>query len=314
MKANQVNAAHELLLQDFALSRKAKGFKRGIGDDAAILCREYLHYLEAQGCDNVLLADCKLFGLFLLQLNKRKKHKGNGTLSKVHFNHIRYAVTSFYHHLYDAGLIMHLPTSGKLFNVVRTDDKQILTVHEIDVLFATAEHPVEKALLALAYGCGLRRSELARMSMYDYRSSSSLVIVRAGKFSRSRSVPVAERIRTILDNYLLNYRSKINTSMSNAMLIYEDGTAYSGGELYELLKKLSKKAFTSRSVQRKVNLHVMRNSVAVHMINRGADIHFVKRFLGHSLIDTTMLYAKRRRNRTSIKRKLLLLQYRNYGT
>lgn len=313
MKSLSVNSFHEELLQGFSLSRKAKGFNRGMGDDAPILCREYLNFLEGRGQDNVLNSPASDYRLFLQVLYKRSKAKGNGLLSKTHFNHIRYAVGSFYDHLYDAGLIETLPGPRKLFAAVRIEAKPVLSVREIECMFKHAVNSLENMLLALTYGCGLRRAELVRLNLFDYKPQQSLLIVRCGKSSKSRSIPVAARMKNIINEYLNNYRLNKCANGSNAMLVNNLGTPLNGGNLYKIIKRIAKRSFGANAKYKSVNLHIMRNSVAVHMLNRGAEMQFVKRFLGHTLLDTTMLYAKRRRTRVSIQRKLYVMQYLNYG-
>jgi site-specific recombinase XerD len=44
----------------------------------------------------------------------------------------------------------------------------------------------------------------------------------------------------------------------------------------------------------------MRRSIATHLMDNGADINFVKDFLGHVLLDTTHIYSKRRKQRANL--------------
>ena len=64
----------------------------------------------------------------------------------------------------------------------------------------------------------------------------------------------------------------------------------------ELIGKIAKRVPGLQD--KNVTLHTMRRSIATHLIERGASIHFVKDFLGHTDIDTAQLYAMRRKRKT----------------
>ena len=68
-----------------------------------------------------------------------------------------------------------------------------------------------------------------------------------------------------------------------------------GEALNDRIKKLVQKTQDPRIIAKKVSLHTMRHSIATHLMDNGADISFVQEFLGHALIDTSHLYAKRRK-------------------
>ena len=52
---------------------------------------------------------------------------------------------------------------------------------------------------------------------------------------------------------------------------------------------------------KKPTLHLLRHSIATHMINRGADVNYVRRFLGHTSLNTTVgIYAKRRKQKAKL--------------
>lgn len=300
MLISKVNAHHEELLTEFARVRIARGFNRGKGDSAPILCREYLQFLECNGCDLVSNSHVFHYRKFCDYLKGRRKLRGKGFLSQAHQQHIRYAVHSFYEFMMDAGHLDSSPVTGSLFQHPEKKDKPVLNRKQIQLLFAEAKDWPEKVILALAYGCGLRRSEIERLQIPDYSPSSSMLTVREGKFYKSRVVPVSNKINGILSEYFNEHRLKSDVKHS-AFLIDSYGDHITGDECYTIIRSLAKR---SEKFSGSIGLHVLRNSIAVHMLDKGADFEFVKRFLGHALIDTTMLYTTRRRKRISLNRRI----------
>lgn len=53
-------------------------------------------------------------------------------------------------------------------------------------------------------------------------------------------------------------------------------------------------------MSKNITLHCLRHSIAVHLINNGASISFVQTYLGHSSIDTTNLYAIKRKRKSAV--------------
>gem|GEM_PF-3983333 len=98
----KVNAFHERLLKEFSHTRVARGFNRGNGDTTPIMCREYLQFLEQNGCEFVTSSHVFQYRKFCEHLKTRKKFRGKGTISLVQQQHIRYSVHSFYEFLLES--------------------------------------------------------------------------------------------------------------------------------------------------------------------------------------------------------------------
>lgn len=309
MKHLRVCERNSELLLEFANSRITRGFNRGLGDGAAVLCQEYVHFLEQNKCDNVLLSTTKEYWMFFDYLKARVKFHGVGFLRKSTIQHFRYAIHSFYSFLFDAGYLSSMPITRQLFFHTKAIRKRVLSEKQIKFLFKSCNSPIERAVLALAYGCGMRRSEMSRLLICDYKPLESVVIVRAGKFFKSRIIPVAKSMNSHLRDYIetlcMNPLPHVNGKSSFLCI---DNIPLNGQDIYLILQKIVARTAKGCIRKIKVTLHELRNSVAVHMLNRGADFDFVRRFLGHSLIDTTMLYAKRRRARISIRRRIQRFQ------
>jgi site-specific recombinase XerD len=71
-----------------------------------------------------------------------------------------------------------------------------------------------------------------------------------------------------------------------------------------MLKKLIAQTNNVDLMKKRISLHSLRHSIAVHLIENGASIEFVKGFLGHTDIDTTQLYARRRKRKTLLMKMI----------
>ena len=87
-----------------------------------------------------------------------------------------------------------------------------------------------------------------------------------------------------------------------AFFLGNKGTRMKGEYLGEMLHEIINRTNNRKLISKEITLHCLRHSIAVHLIDQGAGIEFVRDFLGHSQIDTAHIYARRRKSK---KNKLL---------
>ncbi|MGI9667031.1 MAG: tyrosine recombinase XerC [Acidimicrobiia bacterium] len=143
----------------------------------------------------------------------------------------------------------------------------------------TPEGLRDRAIIETLYGCGLRVSELASLTVDDVRRTRFLVV--KGKGSKERSVPVPRKAEAALDAYVTNARPLLaHPSAGNALFV-----GVRGGPL------------GTRGIRRVVQLrvgsfpHAMRHSFATHLLENGADLRSVQDLLGHAELATTQIYT-----------------------
>ena len=110
-----------------------------------------------------------------------------------------------------------------------------------------------------------------------------------------------------LNNYINNERENYLDSQNrfeNAFILNNQGKRMLGSYANNLLKKIIVRTNNTDLLKKKISLHSLRHSIAVHLIENGASIEFVKDFLGHSDIDTTQLYARRRKRKTLLTKMI----------
>jgi site-specific recombinase XerD len=170
--------------------------------------------------------------------------------------------------------------------------RKVLTKQQIEKLYgATNDDPYglrDRAMLAVYYGCGLRKSEGARLKIQDIRLESNLVYVQRGKHYRSRFVPLAQGVRKDLVNYLTIGRPMlIRGALHEGLFVSRTGKWMSKSGLYEALQRLCRNAEIAP-----VGLHCLRHSIATHLLQNGVPLKQIARFLGHRSIESTQLYTQ----------------------
>ncbi len=149
----------------------------------------------------------------------------------------------------------------------------------------------DRAMLVLYYSCGLRRNEGINVLTTDIDLNKRILFVREGKFGKQRYVPFTEKSKKYLDEYLIKGRrqfiSKSSTKRRKTLFISYRGEKLESQSLLNRLKFLGEKA----KIKRNIGLHLLRHSIATHLLNNGMSIYDIATFLGHNSIETTQIYT-----------------------
>ena len=172
---------------------------------------------------------------------------------------------------------------------------------EVLRLLAAAESPRDRVFLAVAYGCGLRLSELTHLQVGDIDSGRMVIHVRHGKGAKDRLVPLSRRLLEELRGYwrLCRPRTWLFPGRRREQPI-------SGGTLQRRFARLVARVGLSK----RCSLHTLRHSYATHLLEAGVDVLTLKTLLGHRSLETTTRYlhvSTRRLRQTPSLLDLLVL-------
>jgi integrase/recombinase XerD len=150
----------------------------------------------------------------------------------------------------------------------------------------------DRAILETLYGGGLRISELVGLDLDDVDLDEGTLLVRAGKGSKARRVPVGRSALAAVGDYVTRARPELarkatRTAAGGALFLNARGGRLSRQGCWKVLKGLAGAA----NLQEKVSPHTLRHSFATHMLDAGADIRVVQELLGHASISTTQVYT-----------------------
>ena len=146
----------------------------------------------------------------------------------------------------------------------------------------------DRAILETFYATGIRRSELARLSIDDFDRSRGLLNV-LGKGRKDRVVPLGEHACFWIVTYLEKTRPLLDMGATGRVLFLSAygqrmNSDYIGGWVRRLL--------TQHGIVRYGSCHLFRHSCATHMLENGADIRYIQQLLGHARLDTTQIYTE----------------------
>lgn len=223
---------------------------------------------------------------FYQYLQERPNRTRAGGLSESYIHHHIYALRLFFAWQEEKGAIVENPISTLTFKTPSSPPREILTLAEVKRLYEVTENYKEKAVLGMFYGCGLRRAEGERLDLKDIHFRLDILYVRAGKGSRRRAVPLSEKVRYDLENYVLKERRTKGDQaafMPNTLGNRTRGSSYNG-----LLKELLGRA----DITKAISLHCLRHSIATHLLEAGMGVEYVRDFLGHKHLESTQLYTR----------------------
>ncbi len=170
---------------------------------------------------------------------------------------------------------------------------KLLTEGEIDRLFKACDDDDDfylglrdRAILETLYGCGLRASELCNLSTKDIRSDPGSLMV-LGKGDKERMVPLVGSARRWIDLYLSRGRPLVDKGYSEKIFLSVRGRGLCRETLWRIVRSRGKFAGIPLS---RLHPHVIRHTVASHLLRRGMDLRTLQEFLGHDSIDTTEKY------------------------
>ncbi|MBI1836424.1 MAG: tyrosine-type recombinase/integrase [Flavobacteriia bacterium] len=171
-----------------------------------------------------------------------------------------------------------------------------LTQDEINALYEVALTGWERVILSLAYGCGLRVSEVVKCNTEDIRLRDKLLIVRKGKGNKRRTVPLSSGVVKDLEHYFFYDRVELSKGADykqgeKAFLLHSRGGRMHPDTCNKYLKRMIFRTENSVLIEKNISMHHLRHSIATHLLEKGMPVEQVRNFLGHKHLQTTQLYT-----------------------
>lgn len=253
--------------------------------------REYLHWLEKQNIKQLESLDS-----YIEYIKSRPNDRKSGGLSVAHINKQIGALKAFSKYL-------KLTNQGQLrtnFRSLKSEgDNQptVLTKEQISLLYQATDNKLiglrDRAMLAVYYGCGLRKSEGLSLEVADIHFEARLIHIRKTKNRRERKVPLALNCLQDIESYIHESRGKLLSAKSRnqQLFISERGKPISGNGLIASLNRLKGQTGNPELMDKSFGLHALRHSIATHLMEAGMKLEYIARFLGHQTLDSTQIYT-----------------------
>lgn len=160
---------------------------------------------------------------------------------------------------------------------------EIMTEQQVAQLFRADLNLKERCVVGLLYGCGLRISEVCNLQIQDIDSVNQRIKVVQGKGGKDRFTLLPQTLLEQLRAYYLSLgRPKTYLFVS----IQTQRALHVRSMQLVVNRSMQKAGFESG----RFTAHTLRHSFATHLLNQGNNIHVIKTLLGHSKLETTMIY------------------------
>lgn len=254
--------------------------------------KEFLQYAETNtSTDITAITTENILQFYEHQKQRPSKKDGKPLTAKTLWDYLR-IIQHFYTMLQHTGRITINPVSTIRIESPKTESpRTALTQEEIRALYKQCKTYKEKAILALAYGCGLRVSELVQCNIEDVRLREYILIVPKGKGNKSRTIPLSKAIVKDLSSYFYKVRLQEQTSERKAFILHSRGKRMRKGTYNKILQKLIERTGNEAIRAKGISIHNLRHSIATHLIEEGVPLEKVREFLGHSQLESTEVYT-----------------------
>lgn len=277
---------HQELRKAFTIYLEQVGYGATTTANLPSYVAEFLFYTQPTTLETITRQD-------IFDYQKYLEHRPNlrkpGGLSVRMIHHHLYALRVFFGWLELTEQIPGSPMSGLRFGSPQSQVREPLTQTEVQELYAAAHQPLERAVLGLLYGCGLRKSELHQLQSKDVHFNEGLLYVRKGKGDQRRVVPMSDQVKEDLAAYYYYHRPRKIFGPVHYFLLRSCGHQIGGSGLYALLDRLEHRA--GLGIQ--IRPHMLRHSIATHLLENGLPVEQVRDFLGHQHLESTQHYIRR---------------------
>ncbi len=165
----------------------------------------------------------------------------------------------------------------------------VLSREEVSRLLEATSSLKYKAAFSVAYGAGLRMSEVATLKVSDIDGERKTLHVEQGKGRKDRYAMLSPALLDILQRWWKEGRA--------SGLMLDGGWLFPGQNpvnplTTRQLSRAIRAAAVAAQIDKRVSMHLLRHSFATHLLEQKVDIRLIQVLLGHSKLETTSLYAQ----------------------
>ncbi|MCD4819400.1 MAG: tyrosine-type recombinase/integrase [Candidatus Cloacimonetes bacterium] len=209
---------------------------------------------------------------YMLYLVQEKHY--SASIQNNAINSIKYYYNEVIHREIDCYYLPR-PKKGKIL-------PKILNELEISQILKSIKGLKNKCMIYLIYSAGLTPSELIYLKIEDIDSQKMQIFITSAKGDKDRFVVLSKKILDLLRDYFKKYRPK--------KWLFE---SYRGKQFSKrTIQKVLQNAVKESGINKPATLTILRNSFAVHLLEKGIDIRYIQKMLGHKNCKTTMKYLR----------------------
>lgn len=181
--------------------------------------------------------------------------------------------------------ILAIPLPKKVLKFCKKPKRlpEILTEAQVARLLQATDNLKHRTILMTMYSAGLRISEAIHLRPNDIDSEMMQIHIRDGKGQKDRQVMLSETLLTHLRHYWKVYRPK-DWIFPGA----RSGRPINAASVQKTFKRAALKA----GIRKHVTPHSLRHSFATSLLQAGVGLPYIQQLMGHSSINTTMIYLR----------------------
>ncbi len=296
-----MNENFKILNQEYKIWLDTLGFSQLVVYNFNFHIKDFLEWLKQNNITHIKNLTNKNIQQYFDYLQTRPNKTKKGGLSIAHLNKNFDAVDKFLEFLHQIGMeTAPIPTKYRLLQekhyqinnikpFTQAEIKELQANIENTYLNSTftqreAKHEQLKLIFALYYACGLRRTEGYKLKIKDIDFDKKIIFINQGKNYKDRIIPINKEVLKALEHYIYNFRN-LQKAKHNHLFLSTTRT------LNNNLQRLQQITDNKQIKSKHLTLHILRHSIATHLLQNGMSIENIAKFLGHSTLDSTQIYT-----------------------
>lgn len=289
----------ERLVKGFAQELDKEKDSESYAGERTSYLKEFFSYCEMRGKRKLKQIDQEFADQYFKYLEtQRKNERRGGLLSEDTVNKHKGALRVFLKYCEEEEIeVNNIVIKQKKKRDRAPKAKTVLSHEEIQWLYSVTDNTVfgirDRCMLALYYGCGIRRSEGLNLELTDIDFNKGRILIRQPKNKRDRYVLMSPRVQHFVEEYVYRARD-LYLSEDNSfqhLFISERGVPMHGESMDARIESLWNRVKERYPVEKpKIGLHLLRHSLGTHLYLAGMDIEKIALMLGHRCLEATQIY------------------------
>jgi integrase/recombinase XerD len=290
------NKEYIQLVSDFSNELMKEDRNEKLIDESTNYAKELLSYMDDRGIRSMKeIGQSQIDGYIIYLEQERINQRRGGTLSTSTVNKHKGAIRRFWKYLGADG-IKTSPIQIRQKKNEDPKDPEVLSHDELKWLYSvTGQTPLgsrDRCMIAIYYGCGMRKSEGLRVLLSDIDFNRGKIHVREAKNKKARYVMMSPQVQKQVEDYVFNHRDYYlrEHRPHQELFISERGNPVASDTLPKRILTLWQKVKDRHGSQKQISIHDLRHTLGTHLYMAGMEMETIALMLGHESLEATQLY------------------------
>ncbi len=268
-KSKKNNRANNTILSKYIKILKSKNYNVSTIKTYQQHFKRFLNYFNGTDPKDIPFDEIRQYILHLVEKKKCSESVQNNTINaiKIYYNSIlNKQIDDFY-----------IPRPRRAKTIPK-----ILNESEVSRILKCIDDLRDKCMIFLIYSAGLSPSEVIYIKIANIDSNNMRIFINSARGNKDRYVILSDKLLKLLREYFKKYKPQ--------EWLFENypGVQYSKRNLQKSFQIAVKKS----GIIKPATLTILKNSFAVHLLEKGFDVRYIQQMLGHKHAKTTMKYLR----------------------